>query len=57
MLEGKVYNTVDITFFSVYQPQGGTLIISAYVGSDPASTVPPKKISGISSTQKKYLKF
>ena len=38
-------------------PQGGTLIFSAYVGSDPASTVHPKKISGISSYPKKYLKF
>ena len=36
---------------------GGTLFFSAYVGSDPASTVHPKKISGISSTPKKYLKF
>ena len=38
---------------------GGTLIFSAYVGSDPASTIHPKKISGISSTPKKYryLKF
>ena len=36
---------------------GGTLIFSAYVGSDPASTVHPKKISEISSTLKKYLKF
>ena len=36
---------------------GGTLIFYAYVGSDPASTVHPKKISGISSTPKKYLKF
>ena len=35
----------------------GTLIFSAYVGSDPASTVQPKKISGISGTPKKYLKF
>ena len=31
---------------------GGTLIFSAYVGSDPASTVHPKKLSGISRTQK-----
>ena len=38
-------------------PRGGTLIFSAYVGSDLASTVHPKKISGISSTPKKYLKF
>ena len=30
----------------------GTLIFSAYVGSDPASTVHPQKISGISSTPK-----
>ena len=29
---------------------GGTLFFSAYVGSHPASTVHPKKISGISST-------
>ena len=45
---------------------GGTLIFSAYVGSDPASTVHPKNISGfqappkksgISSNPKKYLKF
>ena len=36
---------------------GGTLIFSVYVGSDPASTVHPQKISGISSTPKKYLKF
>ena len=36
---------------------GGTLIFSSYVGSDPASIVHPKKISGISSTPKKYLKF
>ena len=38
-------------------PRRGTLIFSANVGSDPASTVQPKKISGISSTPKKYLKF
>ena len=36
---------------------GGTLMFSAYVGSDPASTVYPKKISGILSTPQKYLKF
>ena len=36
---------------------GGTLIFSAYVGSDPASALHPIKISGISSTPKKYLKF
>ena len=36
---------------------GGSLIFSTYVDSDPASTFNPKKISGISSTPKKYLKF
>ena len=36
---------------------GGTLIFSAYVGSDPASAFHPPKISGISSTPKKYLKL
>ena len=36
---------------------GGTLIFSTYVGSGPASTVHLQKISGISSTPKKYLKF
>ena len=30
---------------------------SAYIGSGPAPTVRPQRISGISSTQKKYLKF
>ena len=38
-------------------PRGVTLIFSSYVGSDPASTVHPKKISVISNTPKKYLKF
>ena len=33
---------------------GGTLIISSYVGLDPASTVYPPKIPGISRTPKKY---
>ena len=36
---------------------GGTLIFSAYVGSDPASTVHPQKLSEIWSTPKKYSKF
>ena len=40
-----------------HTPQGGYSIFSAYVGSDPASTVHPKKISEIWSTSKKYLKF
>ena len=40
------------------QPRGGgTLFFSAYVGLDPASTVHPKKISGISSTQKKIFEI
>ena len=38
-------------------PRRGTLIFSAYVGSDPASTVHPQKISGISNTPKKYQEF
>ena len=41
----------------VKTPRGGTLFFSTYVGSGPASTVPPKKISGFSSTPKRYLKF
>ena len=45
-----------VTFYTKLQPGGGTLNFSAYVGSDPASTLHPRKISGISSTQK-YLKF
>ena len=36
---------------------GGTQIVSVYVGSDPASTIHPQKISGISCTPlKKVLK-
>ena len=37
--------------------EGGHSHFSAYVGSDPASALHLKKISGISSTPKKYLKF
>ena len=37
--------------------EGGYSNFSAYVGSDPASTVYQKKISGISSTPKIFLKF
>ena len=33
---------------------GGTLVFSAYVGSDPASTVHPKKLSEISNTPLKF---
>ena len=34
-------------------PQGGTLIFSAYVGSDPASTVhPPKNVRNFKHPQK-----
>ena len=36
---------------------GGDSIFSSYVGSGPASTVHPKKISEISSSPKQYLKF
>ena len=35
----------------------GTLIFSAYVGSDPASTVHPQKISGISKDPKKIFEI
>ena len=38
-------------------PGGGTLIFSPYLGSGPASTIHPQKISGISGTAKIYLKF
>ena len=38
-------------------PGGGTLIYSSYVDSGPASTVHPKKISGISSTPQKILEI
>ena len=37
-------------------PWGGTLFFSAYVGSDPASTVHPKKYQEFQAPQK-YLKF
>ena len=40
-----------------YPRGGGTLIFTSYVGSGPASTIHLQKISGISSTPKKYLKF
>ena len=33
-------------------PQGDTLIVSAYVGSDPASTVHPKKYQEYQAPQK-----
>ena len=33
-------------------PQGGTLIFSTYVGSDPASTVHPKKYQEFQAPQK-----
>ena len=48
-----------LRMFDKYQliPQGGALFFSAHVGSDPASTVHPKKLSGISSTPPKKLKF
>ena len=45
------------SFYQGLRPQGGggggggTQIFSAYVGSDPASTVHPQKISGISSRE------
>ena len=36
---------------------GGTLIFASYVGSGPASTILPQKISGISSTPKNIWNF
>ena len=55
----RVWEKRAIYFQRAGEPQGGggTLIISAYVGSDPASAHHPPKISGISSTPKEYLKF
>ena len=58
----QTYISNDQLCLATFSPSGvggggGTLIFFAYVGSDPASTVHPKKISGISSTPKKYLKF
>ena len=43
--------------FGGFIPQGGTLIFSAYVGSDPAYTVHPPKNIGNFKHPKKYLKF
>ena len=42
---------------ALYSHRGVTLIFSSYIGSGPASIIHPKKISGISSIPKKYLKF
>ena len=56
ILPGPHVSTQQVSSRRVY-PQGGTLIFTAYVGSGPASTVHPPKISLISSTPKKYLKF
>ena len=45
-------------YYGIQHPGGGgTLIFSAYVGSDPASALHPKKISGISSTPKKIFEI
>ena len=40
----------------MYMPQGGTQFFSAYVSSDPASFVHPKKYQEFQAPQK-YLKF
>ena len=46
------------TFQACANPRGlGSLIFSAYVGSGPASTVHPQKISGISSIPKKIFEI
>ena len=54
-----IFTLVQKVKHKVYKTQGGggTLIFSAYVGSDPASTVHPQKILEISRTPKMYLKF
>ena len=36
----------------IVDPQGGTLNFHAYIGSDPASTVNPPKISSLKGTKK-----
>ena len=48
-----------LKLLSCWSPRGGggTLIFSAYVGSDPASTLHPKKLSGISSTPNKIFEI
>ena len=38
-------------------PRGGTLNFSCYVGLDPASTVYPKKLSGITGIPKKIFEI
>ena len=53
----SVYLCIEVTCWERPRGGGGTQIFSVYVGSDQASTVHPKNISGISSTSKKYLKF
>ena len=56
ILSGNEILKEILTSVKGHNPRGGTLNFSTYVGSDPASTLHPKKISGISSTPKKYLK-
>ena len=52
------FDTINLGWSIVYIegsqviPQGGYSIFSAYVGSDPASTIHQKKISGISNIPK-----
>ena len=55
-LKGKSVAHYASKMFDLMHPQGGTLIFSSYVGSGLASTIHPKKISGISSTPTKLLK-
>ena len=43
--------------YSPPQGVGGALIFTAYVGSDQASTVHPKKYQEFQAPQKKYLNF
>ena len=48
---------LDFSLRSRFQGGGGTLNFSSYVGSDPASTVYPPKISGISDIHQKIFEI
>ena len=54
----KICIIINLVSYSILgQPQGGTLIFSAYVGSDPASTVHPKKYQKFQAPQKNIWHF
>ena len=59
LFQGKRWNVYPSSFHNdnpMYLP-GGYSIFSAYVGSDPASTVHPKKYQEFQAPQKNILKF